>query len=71
VARRSFDSVAIALAESGKLLRKECRDELTAEIHKLELQVAELRGELKGLREDRRSDNVVELPRSAWRHNAA
>ena len=71
LARRSFDSVAIALAKSGKVLRKECRDELTAEIHKLELQVAELRGELKGLREDRRSDNVVELPRSAWRHDAA
>jgi hypothetical protein len=36
-----FDSVAMALAESGKVLRKECRDELTAAIHKLELQLAE------------------------------
>ena len=71
MARRSFDSVAIALAESGKVLRKECRDELTVAIHKLELQVAELRGELKGMRGDGRADNVVELPRSAWRHNAA
>jgi hypothetical protein len=26
---------------------------------------------LKGMREDQRADNVVELPRSAWRHNAA
>jgi hypothetical protein len=59
-----FDSVAMALAESGKVLRKECRDELTAAIHKLELEIAELRGELKGMREDRRADNVVELPRS-------
>ena len=66
-----LDSVAWALAESRKDLRKEYRDELTAAIHKLELQVAELRGELKGMREDRRADNVVELPRSAWRHNAA
>ena len=66
-----FDSVAWALAGSRKDLRKEYRDELTAAIHKLELQVAELRGELKGMREDRRADNVVELPRSAWRHNAA
>ena len=64
-------SVAMVRAESGKVLRKKCRDELTAAIHKLELQVAELRGELKGMREDRRADNVVELPRSAWRHNAA
>jgi hypothetical protein len=56
---------------SGKVLRKECRDELTAAIHKLELEVAELPGELKGMREDRRADSVVELPRSAWRHNAA
>jgi hypothetical protein len=66
-----YDSVAWALAESRKQLRKEYRDELTAAIHKLELEVAELRGELKGIREDRRADNVVELPRSAWRHNAA
>ena len=66
-----LESVAWALAESRKDLRKEYRDELTAAIHKLELQVAELRGELKGMREDRRADNVVELPRSAWRHNAA
>jgi hypothetical protein len=67
-----FDSVAWALAESRKQLRKEYRDELTASIHKLELEVAELRGELKGIREDQRADNVVELPpRSAWRHNAA
>jgi len=66
-----LDSVAMALAESRENLRKEYRDELTAAIHKLELQVAELRGELKGMREDRRADNVVELPRSAWRHNAA
>ena len=36
-----FDSVAMALAESGKVLRKECRNELTAAIHKLELQLAE------------------------------
>ena len=43
-----LDSVAWALAESRKDLRKEYRDELTAAIHKLELQVAELRGELKG-----------------------
>jgi hypothetical protein len=61
----------MALAESGKVLRRECRDELTAAIHKLELQVAELRGELKGMCEDRRADSVVTLPRSAWRHNAA
>jgi hypothetical protein len=66
-----LDSVAWALAESRKDLRKEYRDDLTAAIHKLELQVAELRGELKGMHEDRRADNVVELPRSAWRHNAA
>ena len=62
-----LDSVAWALAESRKDLRKEYRDELTAAIHKLELQVAELRGELKGIRDDRRSDNVVELPRAAWK----
>ena len=66
-----LESVAWALAESRKDLRKEYRDELTAAIHKLELQVAELRGELKGMRGDGRADNVVELPRSAWRHNAA
>ena len=65
-----LDSVAWALAESGKILRKECRDELTAAIHKLELQVAELRGELKGMREDRRADNIVEVPRSGWKHDA-
>jgi hypothetical protein len=65
-----LDSVAMALAESGKVLRKECRDELTAAIHKLELQVAELRGELKGMREDRRADSVVTLPRFGWKHNA-
>ena len=62
-----LDSVAWALAESRKDLRREYRDELTAAIHKLELQVAELRGELKGIRDDRRSDNVVELPRAAWK----
>ena len=62
-----LDSVAWALAESRKDLRKEYRDELTAAIHKLELQVAELRGELKGIRDDRQSDNVVELPRAAWK----
>ena len=66
-----LDSVAMALAESRMDLRKEYRDELTAAIHKLEIQVAELRGELKGMREDQRADSVVELPRSAWRHNAA
>ena len=37
-----LDSVAMALAESGKVLRKESRDELTAAMHKLELQVVEL-----------------------------
>jgi hypothetical protein len=58
-----LDSVAMTLAESRMDLRKEYRDELTAAIHKLELQMAELRGELKGIREDRRADNVVELPR--------
>ena len=31
---------------------------------------ARARGELKGMREDRRTDNVVELPRSGWKHNA-
>ena len=62
-----LDSVAWALAESRKDLRREYRDELTAAIHKLELQVAELLGELKGIRDDRRSDNVVELPRAAWK----
>ena len=62
-----LDSVAWALAESRKDLRREYRDELTAAIHKLELQVAELRGELKGIRDDRQSDNVVELPRAAWK----
>ena len=66
-----LDSFAMALAESGKVLRKECRDELTAAIHRLELQVAELRGEWKGMREDRRTDSVVELPRSGWKHDAA
>jgi hypothetical protein len=60
----------MALAESGKVLRREGRDELTAAIHKLKLEVAELRGELNGMREDRRADSVVELPRSAWRHDA-
>ena len=62
-----LDSVAWALAESRKDLQREYRDELTAAIHKLELQVAELLGELKGIRDDRRSDNVVELPRAAWK----
>jgi hypothetical protein len=64
-----YDSVAWALVESRKQLRKEYRDELTASIHKLELEVAELRGELKGIREDRRAD-VVTLPRSALRVRA-
>jgi len=27
--------------------------------------------ELKGVREDQHADSVVELPRSAWRHDAA
>jgi len=27
--------------------------------------------ELKGMREDQHADSVVELPRSAWRHDAA
>ena len=36
-----LDSVAWALAESRKDLQREYRDELTAAIHKLELQLAE------------------------------
>ena len=54
----------------GRQMRAEAREEFTSRIHKLEVELAEMRGELKGLREAHR-DNVVELPRSAWKSNAA
>lgn len=69
--QRYFEE-AIVPEWSGALgqMRSEIQQDLTARIHALEVQIAEMRGELKGLREAHR-DNVVELPRSAWKSNAA
>jgi hypothetical protein len=45
--------------------------ELRAENQKLRLELAELRGERRGMREDRRTDHVVHVPREAWKHDVA
>jgi len=50
------------------MVRSAAEDNRTRELGK---EVAMLRGELRGMREDRRSDNVVEIPRAGWKHDAA
>jgi len=61
------DSIGEAIGEATA----ELRADYTKRLHQLELTVARLEGELKGLREDRRSNNVVDVPRAVWKHNAA
>jgi hypothetical protein len=69
--QRYFEQ-AVVPEWSGALTqtRSEIQQDLMTRIHALEVQIAEMRGELKGLREAHR-DNVVELPRAAWKSNAA
>jgi hypothetical protein len=73
------DAIGYAIGETSNLLRREFRAEneklvrSVRRLHKLEKEVAELRGELRATRSmiDARSSNVIDVPRSAWRHNAA
>jgi hypothetical protein len=51
--------------------RNDARIEFKALLHKLELEIAELRGELKGLRANAGKSEVVELPKMAWRRGDA
>jgi len=73
-----FDNLQSYLNECYTPVVKELAEEVGADtgrlrrdLHQLELTVARLEGELKGLREDRRSNNVVDVPRAVWKHNAA
>jgi hypothetical protein len=49
-------------ADSGTLHKR---------INKLERELAELRGELRGMRGDRRDDDNVIVPRDVWRRKGA
>jgi hypothetical protein len=72
--RQEFRAEDEKLAKNLSVLLHNWKQRETAENNKLrelEKEVAMLRGELRGMREDRRNDNVVELPRSGWKHDAA
>jgi hypothetical protein len=57
------DEITEAVGYALHMTRKELSDEIAT----LRAQVAELRGEL----ERARADNIIALPRSAWKHDAA
>jgi hypothetical protein len=61
------DDIGGTIAEA----RRDMRDEFKTQLHKLELEVAELRGELRALRAGAGKSEVIELPKMAWNHGNA
>jgi hypothetical protein len=69
VRRHLFE--ALALAAYGWMQKQAAENNRTRE---LEQMIGELRGELRVVRsmiDDARSNNVIDVPRSCWRHDAA
>jgi len=68
--QRYFEQ-AIAPEWGGALgqMRSDMRQDLTARIHKLEVELAEMRGELRALRAGK--GEVIDLPKMGWRRGDA